>query len=149
MVLNRKLNRTMQRSASIGVVTARLSVSTMPEKLTSDSPGPHAWVSILPSITPRGVGNFCDDRMIASGNPVVYSSSSGTVAVLCTNRKCAESTAFSAISCTEASMVCSVRMTVDHSGSPFISGNSGTSHIGGSSSGWYQTKATPLRSTVG
>jgi hypothetical protein len=43
-------------------------------------------------MTPRGVGNFCDDRMTASGKPVVYSSISGTVAVLCTKRKWAEST---------------------------------------------------------
>ena len=56
----------------------------MPLKLTSEMPGPQAWVSMWPSITPRGVGNFCEDRMIASGKPVVYSSSSGTSAVLCT-----------------------------------------------------------------
>src|SRR5918995_6583018 len=109
----------------------------MPLKATSDTPGPHAWVSILPSITPRGVGNFWEDRITASGNPVVYSSSVGTSAVLCTNRKWAESTAFSAISCTEASISYDVRMTVDQSGWPSSSGTSGTSHSGSSPSGWY------------
>ena len=84
MVRTLKLNRTTHRSASTGVVTARLIVSTIPLKLTTEMPGPQAWLSMRPSTTPRGVGNFCEDRMTASGNPVVYSSSSGTVAVLWT-----------------------------------------------------------------
>ena len=98
---------------------------------------------------PRGVGNFCVDRMTASGKPVVYSSISGTVAVLCTKRKCAASTVFSAISWAQASITYSVRITVDQSESPVSSGTSGMSHCGGSSCGWYHASTTPLRSTTG
>jgi hypothetical protein len=56
----------------------------MPPNDTSEMPGPEARVSMRPSITPRGVGNFWDERMTDSGNPVVYSVISGTVAVLWT-----------------------------------------------------------------
>ena len=76
----------------------------MPVNHTTDIPGPQPWVSMWPSITPRGVGNFCDDFVFASGKPVSYSSIVGTVAVLCTKRKWALSTAFSAISCHAASI---------------------------------------------
>ena len=98
---------------------------------------------------PRGVGNFCDDRMTASGKPVVYSSISGTVAVLWTKRKWAASTVFSAISWAQASITYSVRLTVDQSGWPESSGTSGMSHCGAASPGWYQASTTPLRSTTG
>src|SRR3990170_4113424 len=116
----------------------------MPLNDTSEAPGPQAWVSMRPCMTPRGVGNFCDDRMTASGKPVVYSSISGTVAVLCTYRKWAESTLFSAISWSAASTTYDVRIRVDQSGSSANSGTSGMSHIGGSPSGWYQLSTTPL-----
>jgi hypothetical protein len=56
----------------------------IPENSTLETPGPNAWVSRRPSITPRGVGYFWAERMTASGKPVVYSSSTGTSAVLWT-----------------------------------------------------------------
>src|SRR5207248_1834320 len=137
IVLKRKLKRTMHLSRSMGVVTARLRVSTMPVNETSEMPGPQDWVSIRPSITPRGVGNFCDDRICECGNPVSYDSNVGTVAVSCTYRKCAESTPFSAISCQVVSTSYDVRMSVDQSGSSLNSGMVGTSHSGAvASSGW-------------
>src|SRR5690606_21917742 len=107
-----------------------------------------AWRSMRPSTTPRGVGNFCDDRMTASGNTVVYSSSSGTVAGLWTWRKWAASTAFSAISWQRAAIADWVQPDTYQMGSS-SSGTSGTSHIGSSPWGWYQANTRPLRSTVG
>ena len=70
IVLKRKLKRVMQRSAVIGVVTARLIVSTIPAKRTTATPGPICSESIRPSITPRGVGNFWLDRICVPGKPV-------------------------------------------------------------------------------
>ena len=53
----------MHCSAVIGVVTARLTVSTMPLKRTTAWPGPVDSESMRPSITPRGVTNFWLDRI--------------------------------------------------------------------------------------
>src|SRR5947207_10837123 len=150
MVRKRKLNRTTHLSRSIGVVTARFNVSTMPENDTSEIPGPHDVVSMRPSITPRGVGNFWLERIRDIGKPVSYDSSSGTVAVSCTNRKWAESTPFSAISCHVVSISYDVRMSVDQSGSSTNSGTIGTSHIGATDgSGWYHANDRPSPSNTG
>ena len=42
-------------------------------------------MGVEPSLDhPRPVTYFCEDRITASGKPVVYSSSTGTAAVSCT-----------------------------------------------------------------
>ena len=40
-------------------------------------------------------------------------------------------------------------VTSPYASEPLNSSNSGTSHMGGSSFGWYQVRTMPLRSTVG
>ena len=70
IVLKRKLKRVMHRSAVMGVVTARLIVSTMPAKRTMATPGPICSESIRPSMTPAGVGNFWHERIWVPGKPV-------------------------------------------------------------------------------
>ena len=56
----------------------------MPLTRTMLTPGPSAMESIRPSTTPRGVGNFWLDSMIARCPSDSYFSISGTVAVLWT-----------------------------------------------------------------
>jgi len=56
--------------AVIGVVTAKLIVSTIPEKRTTATPGPICSESIRPSMTPRGVTNFWHERICVPGKPV-------------------------------------------------------------------------------
>ena len=71
------------------------------------------------------------------------------MSVLCTYRKCARSTEFSAISC-HAAGIGTTRVAVSlHCSGSENSSTSGTSHIGGSSKGWYQASTTPLRSMTG
>ena len=67
IVLNRKLKRVMQRSAVIGVVTARLIVSTIPPKRTIATPGPICSESMRPSMIPRGRGELLARPHLGAG----------------------------------------------------------------------------------
>ena len=64
-----QLHELLAYLARMGVVTARLIVSTMPLNSTMETPGPIICESIRPSITPRGVGNFWLERIWEPGKP--------------------------------------------------------------------------------
>ncbi len=58
-----KLNRTSEVTASTGTAAPMSRVSTMPLKRVTAKPGPWLSTSMRPSTTPRGVGNFCTERI--------------------------------------------------------------------------------------
>lgn len=83
-----------------------------------------------------------------SGKPSSTSSIAGTLTVPCTQRKWAESTEFSAISCGEV-RIFQRRRYQSLKPASLASGILGSSHMGAAPSGWYHAHTKPSSSCSG